>query len=67
VRDEFPISIGGTTFAGAILEERDPSGRKYYRGLYSTFRNGYILSFDVEAASDNRLNELVTSVVKFTN
>jgi hypothetical protein len=67
VREEFPISIGGTQFAGAILEEHVPAGRKYYRGMYSTFRNGYILSFDVEAASEDKLNELVARAVKFTN
>ena len=67
VREEFPISIGGTQFAGAILEEHVPAGRKYYRGMYSTFRNGYILSFDVEAPSEAKLNELVVTAVKFAN
>lgn len=67
VREEFPISIGGMQFAGAILEEHVPAGRKYYRGMYSTFRNGYILSFDVEAPSEAKLNELVVTAVKFTN
>jgi hypothetical protein len=67
VREEFPLTIGGVEFTGAILEEHVPAGRKYYRGMYSTFRNGYILSFDAEAASENKLNELVTRLVKFTN
>jgi hypothetical protein len=66
-REEFPITIGGVEFIGAILEEHVPAGRKYYRGMYSTFRNGYILSFDAEAASENKLNELVVRLVKFPN
>jgi hypothetical protein len=66
VREEFPITIDGVVFTGAILEEHVPGGRKYYRGLYSTFRNGYILSFDAEASSEVKLNELVTRVVRFT-
>jgi hypothetical protein len=67
VREEFPISIAGMQFAGAILEEHVPAGHKYYRGMYSTFRNGYILSFDVEAPSEAKLNELVVTAVKFAN
>ena len=66
VREEFPISIGGKPFVGAILEVRESSERKHYRGLYSTFLNGYILSLDLEAASETKLNDLV-SAVKFTN
>lgn len=67
VREEFPITIGGVQFTGAILKEHLPDGRKYYRGMYSTFRNGYILSFDAEAASEDKVNELVTRIVKLTN
>ena len=66
VREEFPITIDGVEFTGAILEEHVPAGRKYYRGLYSTLRNGYILTFDAEASSEVKLNELVTRVVRFT-
>ncbi len=67
VREEFPITIGGVRFTGAILEEHVPAGRKYYRGMYSTFRNAYILSFDAEAASEDKVNELVTKIVKLKN
>jgi hypothetical protein len=63
VREEFPITISGVGFTGAILEEHVPEGRKYYRGMYSAFRDGFILSFDAEAASPEKLNELVTRVV----
>ena len=65
VREEFPVKIDGVQFTGAILEQQLPKGRKYYRGLYTAFRDGLILSFDAEAASEQKLNELVTRVVKF--
>jgi hypothetical protein len=63
VREEFPITISGAEFTGAILEEHVPEGRKYYRGMYSAFHDGFILSFDVEAASPEKVNELVVRVV----
>ena len=65
IREEFPISIGGVQFVGAIVQEQIPSGQKYYRGFYSTFRGGFILSFDVEASSQDKVNSLVTQIVQF--
>jgi hypothetical protein len=62
-----PIIIGGVQFTGAILQEQASNERKYFRGMYATFRNGYILSFDAEASSDARLNQLVAQIVKFAN
>jgi hypothetical protein len=67
VREEFPITISGVDFTGAILEEHVPEGRKYYRGMYSTFRDGFVLSFDVEAASPEKVNELVVRAVSISN
>jgi hypothetical protein len=64
VREEFPITIAGVHFTGAVLEEQVVSGQKHYRGVYTTFRDGYILSFDAEAASENKLNDLVRQLVK---
>jgi len=66
VREEFPVAIAGVQFTGAIVQEHVPAGRKYYRGIYATFRKGYVLSFDAEAATENKLNELVTRMVTFT-
>jgi hypothetical protein len=63
VREEFTIGVSEAEFTGAILQEQVQSGRKYYRGIYATFRNGYILSFDVEASSPEKLNALVTGSV----
>ncbi len=67
VREEFPMSISGVNFTGAVVQEQVPNGRKYYRGIYTTFRRGYILSFDVEASSQEKLNALVTRLIKLEN
>ncbi len=67
VREEFPIAIAGVQFTGAVLQQQEQSGQKYYRGIYATFRNGYVLTFDVEAASQDQLNKLVTRLVKLMN
>jgi hypothetical protein len=63
VKEEFPITIAGAQFTGAILQEHTPEGRKYVRGMYSTFLNGYVLSLDVEAASEAKLTEMLAHMV----
>lgn len=65
VKEEFPITIAGTQFIGAILQEQTPEGRKYFRGMYSTFLNSYVLTFDVEAASEAKLTEMLAHMVVF--
>jgi hypothetical protein len=67
VREEFQVTIAGVGFTGAVLQEQVPSGQKYYRGIYTTFRRGYILSFDVEASSEDKLHEVVSRAVRFMN
>lgn len=64
VREEFPISVAGVQFTGAVLEQQT-QGRKHYRGIYAAFRNNYVLTFDVEASSPEKLNKLLMEVVKF--
>lgn len=63
IQEEFPINISGAQFTDCIIQEQNREGSKYYRGLYSTFRSGYILSFDVEGPSEAALNEMVTNRV----
>jgi len=65
VHEESPVLVSGVPFTGATMQEQTPEGRKYFRGLYTTFLYGYILSFDVEASSERRLNDLVTTLVHF--
>jgi hypothetical protein len=66
VHDEFPMEIGGITLTGAILEVQDAGSMKHYRGMFSTLRNGYVLSFDVEAASAAKVTDVMERVVKFS-
>jgi len=65
IREEFPIDVSGTHFIGAILREND-RGRAHVRGMYSTLLNGYVLSLDVTASSEDRLRRLVTTMLEFT-
>lgn len=65
VREEFPITVGGLQFTGAIVRQHVPNSRQHYRGLYTTFRNGLIISFDAEAATEEKLDQLVKRLVNF--
>jgi len=66
VQEEFPITIAGEQFTGAILQPQ-VNDRKIYRGIFAAFRNDYVLTFDVEAASPDRVKKLVTELVKKVN
>jgi hypothetical protein len=65
LREEFPINIDGVQFTGAVLRAQTSNGREHCRGLYTTFRDGYIVSVDAEAANEQSLTQLVTRLVKF--
>jgi hypothetical protein len=65
VRGEFPITVGGLQFTGAIVRQHAPNSREHCRGLYTTFRNGLIISFDAEATTEEKLNQLVKRLVNF--
>jgi hypothetical protein len=66
VRAEFPVAISGVQFTGAITLEPEPSGLKHYRGFYSAFREDYVLSFDVGATTEIKINDLISHMVTFT-
>lgn len=66
LREEFPLSIRGVQFTGAIMQQ-EVDGKKHCRGLYTTFRDGLIISFDVEATTEEKLNSLVTRAVNLGN
>lgn len=65
LREEFPIDISGIEFTGMAMKGKNTSAEEVYRGIYSTFRLGYVLTLDVEAATETGLNEIVTSRVHF--
>jgi hypothetical protein len=63
-REEFSIEISGLPFTGTIMEvpgEQIP----YFRGLYSTVANGYIVSFDLTARKEQVIERLVSSLIEF--
>jgi hypothetical protein len=64
VREEFPIDVSGVAFVGAVMKAT-VRGNVYYRGLYGTFLNGYILSFDIKADTPERLTTLISTVIRF--
>jgi hypothetical protein len=62
--DGFPIEISGMPFTGAIMEV--PGERvSCFRGVYSTFANEYIVSFDLTARKEEVIEKLVASLIKF--
>jgi hypothetical protein len=66
VSQESPVDISGIHFVATTMRVSD-EGNAYYRGLYTTFLNEYILSLDVTAASPERLTKIVQSMVHFKN
>jgi hypothetical protein len=63
-RGEFPLTISGIPFMGAVLKVHDKVNGEYYRGIYSSFIAGYVLSIDVQSGSEDRLQSLLSSAVK---
>jgi len=65
-REEFPVTISGIPFVGAVLKVPEKSTFGYYRGIYSTFLDGYVVSLEVQSGSEERLQQLLSSAVKIT-
>lgn len=66
VRDEYPLEISGKPFTGAILEVQGKDV-PYYRGMFSTFQNGYVLSCDLTARQRQVIENQVSRLVKFSS
>jgi hypothetical protein len=64
IQEESPIEISGLQFVQATMKVAE-QGRVHYRGMYTTFLNGYILSLDVSAASPERMKQIILSAVHF--
>jgi hypothetical protein len=62
-REEFPVVISGIAFTGAVLKVPEKPNFGYYRGLYSSFINGYVVSLEVQAGSEERFQQLLSSAV----
>jgi hypothetical protein len=63
-REEFPLTISDIPFTGAILILFEKPNFGYYRGLYSTVLNGYFVTIEVQAGSEERLQKLLSSAVR---
>lgn len=63
-REEFPLTISGIPFTGAVLILFEKPNFGYYRGLYSTVLNGYFVTIEVQAGSEERLQKLLSSAVR---
>ena len=64
-REEFPVTISGVPFTGAILLFFEKPTFGYYRALYSTVLNGYFVTIEVQCApNEGRLQKLLSSAIK---
>ncbi len=63
-REEFSTVISGVPFTGAFLKVPKTPNSGHFRGIYSTFLNGYIVSIDVQGRNEERINSTLSSVVK---
>ena len=63
-REEFSTVVSGVPFTGAILKVSKKPNFGYFRGIYSTFLDGYIVSIDVQGRNEERINKALSSVVK---
>lgn len=63
-KEEFPVTIAGIAFTGAILKVPEKPNFGYYRGIYATFLNGYVVSLEVQCGSEERLQQLLASAVR---
>jgi hypothetical protein len=65
-REEFPVVISGVGFTGAVLKVPEKPNFGHYRGIYSTFINGYVVSLEVQSGSEERIQQLLSSAVKIS-
>jgi hypothetical protein len=63
-REEFPVRISGMNFMGAILKVPEKPNFGYRRGIYSIFLNGYVVSLEVQARNEERIQQVLSSAVK---
>lgn len=63
-RQEVPVVISSVTFTGVVVKVLERPNFGYYRGIYSSFMNGYAVSFDVQSRTEERLQQILSSSVK---
>jgi len=65
-REEFPITISGMGFIGAVLKVPEKPNFGYRRGIYSIFLNGYVISLEVQARNEERIQQVLSSATRIT-
>ena len=65
-REEFPTKISDMAFVGAVLKVPEKPDFGYRRGIYSTFLNGYVVSLEVQARDEERIQQVLSSAVKLS-
>ncbi len=66
-REEFPASISGLGFVGAVLKVPEKPNFGYRRGIYAIFLNGYVVSLEVQARDEERIRQVLSSAVRVTS
>ena len=56
------IDAGMVFFLHMILFDKENG--TYYRGIYATYLDGYVVSLEVQSGSEERLRQLLSSAVK---
>jgi hypothetical protein len=63
-REEFPTKISDMAFVGAVLKVPEKPNFGYLRGIYAALMNGYLVSLEVQARDEGRIQQVLESAVK---
>ena len=66
-REEFPARISGLAFVGAVMKVPEKPNFGYRRGIYAIFMNGYVVTLEVQARDEERIQQVLSSAVKITS
>ena len=53
-------------FVGAVLKVPEKPNFGYRRGIFATFLNGYVVSLEVQARDESRIQQVLASAVKIS-
>jgi len=65
-REGFPLTIQGVPFVGTVFRFYEKPTFGYYRGLYSTILNGYLVTIEVQCGDEERLVKRLSYAVQIT-
>jgi len=66
LREAFPVALQDVQFVGTVFRFYERPDFGYYRGLYSTILNGYFVTIELQCGEEERLQKLLSSMVKIT-